>query len=352
MERRYIYKLYFRNGCTYIGKHTQHKENDNYITSSAYYNKHKDLLEKREIILDNIDDAETLDIMETICILADKADNDYNCNYNFGAWMNSAKFDNGLKGPANGMFGKKHQKESLEKMRKAWTKERKEDLIKRVKARSYKWVSEMNKTPEHIEKVKSSLKEYYENRAYIFKKDRNIILTHQQYMNFRNHYGKFDIVNNENKEYTTISDEQFKEWSENYNYRNYVKVHKILGRHWFNNGKVETYCFECPQGYIKGRLKFSKEWHENLKAGHAKSEKVKEAIERMKGKPSPNKGKKMSEEQRRKLFKPVKDEETGIYYDSVQDTITALNISKATFYKWRQNGRFKFERKENCEQTD
>lgn len=26
------------------------------------------------------------------------------------------------------------------------------------------------------------------------------------------------------------------------------------GKHWFNNGKVETYDFECPEGFIKGRL--------------------------------------------------------------------------------------------------
>lgn len=27
------------------------------------------------------------------------------------------------------------------------------------------------------------------------------------------------------------------------------------GKHWFNNGKVETYAFICPEGFVKGRLK-------------------------------------------------------------------------------------------------
>lgn len=31
------------------------------------------------------------------------------------------------------------------------------------------------------------------------------------------------------------------------------RVHK-RGRHWFNNGKVEIQSFECPLGFVKGRL--------------------------------------------------------------------------------------------------
>lgn len=32
----------------------------------------------------------------------------------------------------------------------------------------------------------------------------------------------------------------------------------IKGRHWFNNGIEETQCYECPEGWHKGRLKFNK----------------------------------------------------------------------------------------------
>jgi hypothetical protein len=28
-----------------------------------------------------------------------------------------------------------------------------------------------------------------------------------------------------------------------------------LGKHWYNNGTVETYALECPVGFVKGRLK-------------------------------------------------------------------------------------------------
>lgn len=33
------------------------------------------------------------------------------------------------------------------------------------------------------------------------------------------------------------------------------KVGSANGKHWFNNGEKETYAFECPEGYQKGRLK-------------------------------------------------------------------------------------------------
>ena len=37
------------------------------------------------------------------------------------------------------------------------------------------------------------------------------------------------------------------------------------GKYWFNNGIIETYAFECPEGFVKGRLKFSKETITNMK---------------------------------------------------------------------------------------
>lgn len=113
INRWYIYKLTFMNGCTYIGKHHQIKENDNYITSSSYYYKKggKDILLRREIILDNLPDSYICDIMETICILHDRAENVNNVNYNKGAWV-SNQFDRGFSGKENGMYGK-HLKDTM-----------------------------------------------------------------------------------------------------------------------------------------------------------------------------------------------------------------------------------------------
>lgn len=88
MERFYIYKLVFESGATYVGQHTQRTLNDNYITSSSYFRRHpEDKLLKREILLDNLPDRERVNIMETICICADKAENPKNVNYNLGGWL-------------------------------------------------------------------------------------------------------------------------------------------------------------------------------------------------------------------------------------------------------------------------
>lgn len=34
---------------------------------------------------------------------------------------------------------------------------------------------------------------------------------------------------------------------------------RALGKHWFNNGQKEGYFFECPDGWVKGRLPVSEE---------------------------------------------------------------------------------------------
>jgi len=33
-----------------------------------------------------------------------------------------------------------------------------------------------------------------------------------------------------------------------------IKPPSPKGKHWFNNGETETYCFNCPEGFTKGRL--------------------------------------------------------------------------------------------------
>ena len=84
-----IYKVTFEDGKTYVGQHKHNKNdsNDDYITSSTYYKEgHK--VSKKEILLDCKDEI-TMDIMETICILGDKAENgNNNVNGNLGGMMN------------------------------------------------------------------------------------------------------------------------------------------------------------------------------------------------------------------------------------------------------------------------
>lgn len=80
-SKYYIYKLTFDDGSTYIGSHIQNKENDGYITSSVYAEKHN--IKNREILL-WLDDPITMNIMETICIIEDRQESLNNVNGNKG----------------------------------------------------------------------------------------------------------------------------------------------------------------------------------------------------------------------------------------------------------------------------
>ena len=109
----YIYKLTFKSGATYIGQHIERKEDDKYISSSLYMKRNpKDPIIKREILI-YVKDKQTLDIMETLCIRADKAENPKNVNGNLGNW----NFRFCFKG---GHHSKKVRKEMSERMKKRW----------------------------------------------------------------------------------------------------------------------------------------------------------------------------------------------------------------------------------------
>lgn len=73
----------------------------------------------------------------------------------------------------------------------------------------------------------------------------------------------------------------------------------LKGRYWYNNGIVQTLAFECPEGYVLGRLKTGRPaWNKGKKCPQ-----ISEA----------NKGKKMSEEARRKISEANKGEKNSFY---------------------------------------
>lgn len=341
----YIYKLYFKNGCTYIGKHAELKRNDGYITSSSYYKKHKDLLEKREILIDNLPDIDTLDIMESLCIMADICENPYNVNYNRGAWLNNSKFDRGFRGPANGMWGKHFSSETKLKMSKSWTEERRKRFHAKCAGKKRPDNIEMNKLPEHIEKVKLGRERWMRKHCFRSIYDDSIIVDYDIWKTepYRSGIFKKELYNNQ----VLTSLEDYNKWKEAHNWnakhgQRHYKMGKAptKGKHWFNNGIIEINAEECPEGYIKGRLPISKECRAN-KSAEMLRRYNNGWVHPLKGKTPWNKGKPMSDKQKQKMYKRILDVETGIIYESVNSLLEIKGISKCKYYRDKANGKYK-----------
>lgn len=235
MDRYYIYKLTFMNGCTYVGKHHQIKENDKYVTSSSYYwNKGgKDILLKREILLDNLPDNDICEIMETICILHDRAENVNNVNYNKGAWV-SSHFDRGFSGKDNGMYGKSLKSIMGDDEYEAFLIRRRE--AQRNKMKPFR-DAHNGMTPHEWEAYQ--------------KKQKNKIKMEERHRKYVEEYNSHFHANNE---------KELKEW----------RSKRSSSSRWYHDSETrkETFCKECPEGWVKGRLPHSL-WSEERKKSYA-----------------------------------------------------------------------------------
>lgn len=229
LPKYYIYKLYFKSGKTYIGQHTQRKEKDSYITSSSYFKKHlnEDPLEKREIILE-VGDKYTLDIMETICILEDKAENGKNnVNVNLGSWIFSYRY--------------RYTDEEFRKL-----------LSEKLKGRPGN-MKGVVKGPEYREKISKGLKLWYENHsgARLGKKLSKKSIEKMKKTKLSKHYHPSEETIQKMKRTNEI-------WRKNHleEYKNRYEKNKKY--HWFNNGQIDKFLLEKPEGWFEGRLKSSK----------------------------------------------------------------------------------------------
>lgn len=205
----YIYKLYFLSGATYIGQHTEKFENDNYVSSSSYMTQHpEDPIIKRDILIE-VKDKETLDIMETLCIRADKADNPKNVNKNYGNWDYRFCFK-----------GFHHSQESIQKMvasrkknpeygksiSKALKGKKKSEEHK--KALSQSWHKSESYYKERCEKIKGNTnRKTEEEKAYISK------ILKERFKNKENHpmFGKH--LTNETKQKISKSNKGKMPWN-------------------------------------------------------------------------------------------------------------------------------------------
>lgn len=178
----YIYKLTFESGATYIGQHTEKFENDGYITSSSYYLKGKDPLIKRDILLE-VKDKETLDIMETLCIRADKCSNPKNVNKNFGNWHYAYCFTGQKHSEeTKRKIGESHYKAGSDVAKKVGDKNRgrkNSDETRALMSKSAKesWTDERRKSA--IESGNYSHEHSEETKKYLSEKRKGLIWIHK-----------------------------------------------------------------------------------------------------------------------------------------------------------------------------
>ena len=272
--RFYLYKLIFKSVKTYIGQHTQRKEDDNYITSSAYYfhseKTKSDELVMREIFL-FVKDKQTLDIMETICIMSDKAyNNKMNTNGNLGSYLSKsvvAGWNRGLK--MSDEFRKNHPsrlkgiplseehkkkisqalKGKKQRKRKPLSEEHKKKLSEIGKSHP-SWNSKKNKNYDE-EKVKLWAKKHSEAMKGKSPPNKGKKMTEEQRIkNSKGHKGQTAW----NKGLKMSDD--FKEKCRNRQVGKPAKNKGERGRKCWNNGERNIMVFDNPgDGWVLGKLK-------------------------------------------------------------------------------------------------
>lgn len=84
-----------------------------------------------------------------------------------------------------------------------------------------------------------------------------IFLTRSEHMKVH-HYNKGLKLSDETKEKISIAKKGQIPWIKGKKHSKETKKiisDKIRGRHWYNNGIIETQSYECPEGFTKGRLR-------------------------------------------------------------------------------------------------
>lgn len=231
--RMYIYKITFEDGSTYIGEHIQYKDKDDYVCSSSYY-KQGHTVKTREILIDDIKDRATLDFLETVCILEDKASSCKNVNGNLGNFVYNHPYNIGKPRDykwsnetrekfRKSMVGKRPTEETIQKIAEANRgKKRTEEQRRRI-SEAHKGIKQSEESK--LKKSETLKKAVAEGRHRCFEKGH------------------------------VVSDEVRAKISETMRQKGLKPKGIQKGAKWWNNGTVSKRSVECPGAdFVLGRI--------------------------------------------------------------------------------------------------
>lgn len=217
----YIYRITnLINGKTYIGQHKYKKLDDSYMGSGVYLAKAKNKYGienfKKEILYSRIQYKETADDMERFAIAKERAIG--KAEYNIADGGNGGSW----KGRQSGMKGKHLSEESRKRMSEARNGHK-------VSEKTRKKIALANIGKHPTEEVRKKLSASHKGKLHTDEQKKKISDANKGEKN--GFYGKKHSGNTKKK---------------------LSEIHK--GRHWYNNGEISVMCFECPDGFVPGRL--------------------------------------------------------------------------------------------------
>lgn len=210
------------NGKTYIGQHKYNDLGDNYLGSGILLDRAKKKYGKKnfikEILYSRIRDKSTADSMEMFAIKKERA-------------LGKAEY-NIADGGQGGNLGEEVIRKIVES-RKGY---RHSDNTKRKISEAKKGSTPSNKGIPMSDEQKKKISERNKGNKYCLGR---VLSEETKRKISENGKGKHNNLKGISK-----SEEHRLNLSK-----------AFLGRHWYNNGEVQVQTFECPEGFVKGRLK-------------------------------------------------------------------------------------------------
>lgn len=134
------------------------------------------------------------------------------------------------------MLGKHHSKESKKKMSESHKGKPGKPLSEETK----KKISESHKGYQHNEETRQKMSESHKGKQLSEEIKKKLSEARRGEKN--PFYGK------------KHSDKTIQKISDNMKIKHVGENNPAYGRHWYNNGKINKFCFECPEGFKPGML--------------------------------------------------------------------------------------------------